>query len=250
MGTITLTNTAAAPSYDSYLVKYSSAGNVLWAKSFDASTGSVWPGSSGRPYAVSADAFGNIYVAGVFNCTSITFGTTILTNSLNPGYYDIFLVKYNSNGTILAAKSAGGSSDDFVYSAATDVLGNVYLAGTFSSPSIAFGSDTLVNASYNRDALLLKLESTVYTGIDVTEGKNIVDIIYPNPSDGVFTVIDNSGSPYRLEIFNTMGQKVFQTSESYQNPSVEINLSAFPKGIYFVKINENDRSDLIKIVVK
>jgi hypothetical protein len=248
-GTFTLTNTATAPSYESYLLKYNAAGNVIWAKSFNGSSGSNWPGSSGRPFAVIADAYSNIYVAGVFNCSTITLGTTILTNPA-PGYFDIFLVKYNTNGNVIAAKSAGGSSDDFVYSAAADIFGNVYMAGTYSSQSMIFGTDTLINASYNRDIFLAKLEGTVYTGIGSSKDQDHRDVFYPNPSEGIFTVHDNSGNQFTLEIYNMMGQKVFQSASPYVKPSIKIDLSTLPKGIYFVKISETTRSDVIKIVIQ
>jgi len=43
------------------------------------------------------------------------------------------------------AKGAGGTSPDFCYSTATDVNGNVYITGKFSSPTITFGAFTLTN---------------------------------------------------------------------------------------------------------
>jgi hypothetical protein len=46
----------------------------------------------------------------------------------------------------LWAKSSGDSSNDLVKSVTADVLGNVYAAGSFSSPSILFGSITLINS--------------------------------------------------------------------------------------------------------
>ena len=43
------------------------------------------------------------------------------------------------------ARGAGGTSPDFCYNTATDVNGNVYITGKFSSPTIKFGAFTLTN---------------------------------------------------------------------------------------------------------
>jgi hypothetical protein len=43
------------------------------------------------------------------------------------------------------AKGAGNTGDDSGQSTATDAFGNVYVTGYFSSPSITFGSTTLIN---------------------------------------------------------------------------------------------------------
>ncbi len=56
---------------------------------------------------VSTDDWGNVYVTGYFVSDSLTFGSIVLTNG--GGYGDIFIAKYDSNGTVLWAKGAGGT---------------------------------------------------------------------------------------------------------------------------------------------
>lgn len=73
-----------------------------WAQQADISAAS----SSASATAVATDAAGNTYVAGSFAGTA-RFGAYTLTGS---GYTDIFLVKYDSAGTVLWAKQAGGMS--------------------------------------------------------------------------------------------------------------------------------------------
>jgi hypothetical protein len=123
---------------DVFLAKYDASGNVLWAKS---AGGTGYDGA----YSVVVDAIGNIYIAGYYRSSTITFGSTTLTNA---GSYDVFLAKYNSNGNVLWAKSAGGTGSDYAYSIAVDTLGNTYLTGSFQSPTLTFGSTTLINAGY------------------------------------------------------------------------------------------------------
>jgi hypothetical protein len=71
----------------------------------------------------------------------------LLTNGDTSGTLsDIFIVKYDSIGNVLWAKSAGGTSSDQSNSIATDGSGNVFVTGCFSSPSIIFGTTTLTNS--------------------------------------------------------------------------------------------------------
>ncbi len=134
-GLTTLTN-SSADSSDIFITKYDSNGNVLWAKS---------AGGTGYDFGtnVTTDGGGNVYVTGVFDSDPITFGSTILTNA---GGYDVFITKYNSNGTVLWAKSTGGTDYDEATSVSTDGEGNVYVTGVFKSDPITFGSMMLTNA--------------------------------------------------------------------------------------------------------
>lgn len=83
---------------DAYLVKYDSSGIVHWAKNI-----------GGTDYedlnAVMCDQFDNIYVGGSFFSNSVTTATTALTNA---GSTDFFLIRYDTSGNEIWARSAGG----------------------------------------------------------------------------------------------------------------------------------------------
>lgn len=70
--------------------------------------------------------------------------------------------------------------------------------------------------------------------------------IYPNPSNGNFTIDFKEYGDYSIEIFNTLGQKVFSAKENNKN-NIEIN--NVQKGIYFVRISKNTQSIVEKIVI-
>jgi len=136
-GTTTLTQTGNSMyGEDIFIVKYDAAGTVLWAKSADG-------GGNENGNSVSTDASGNVYITGYFESDTITFGTTALTNA---GYGDIFIAKYDAAGDVLWAKSAGGTNYDSGNSVTTDVSGNVFVTGYFSSPTIALGTTIITNA--------------------------------------------------------------------------------------------------------
>jgi len=79
----------------------------------------------------------------------------------------------------------------------------------------------------------------------VTDLKSIINtqnnfVIYPNPSSGIyfFKEIRNLQT---VEVFNMMGELILS-----QGIAKQINLQAFPKGIYVVKINGANTTKLVK----
>jgi len=131
-----------------FLTKYDSNGNIIWAQNSIGATNNY-------SFSVSTDANGNIYIGGYYNSPSLSFGAITLTNT---GDYDVFLVKYNSNGNVIWAKSATGSGSDHCNSVGTDVLGNIFITGVFNSPTISFGTSTLTQSG-GGDMFLVKYDS-------------------------------------------------------------------------------------------
>ncbi|MEI6694669.1 MAG: gliding motility-associated C-terminal domain-containing protein [Bacteroidota bacterium] len=122
---------------DIFIAKYSSSGNLIWAKS----TGSS---SNEQSLTIKCDTQGNAYISGIFNSSSFSLGNTTLYNS---GSDEIFIAKYDANGNVIWAKSIGGSDSDICYSITCDNQGSVNIIGAFKSQFINFGSISLTNIS-------------------------------------------------------------------------------------------------------
>lgn len=123
-----------------FLVKYDSAGNVLWAKQSDIPSEQ----NSGFGWAVAADINGNAYITGYLRDT-IYFGANKLTAFFN--HNTGFIVKYSPGGNVLWAKQSitgftNGSANCVPYSVITDKSSNVYFTGIFCD-SVLFGSNQL-----------------------------------------------------------------------------------------------------------
>lgn len=136
---------------DIYLVKMTSAGNVIWAKS-------VASDDNDEAYSVAVDANGNAFVVGFFQSTFIDFGNVNLNNTNAPAM-EGFIVKYDSSGSDLWAKRIGGPLLDWALTVQCDNNGGVYVGGSYTSDSLVFGNDVIYNYTpYDHDFYLAKYD--------------------------------------------------------------------------------------------
>ena len=230
------------------LAKYNSSGSVVWAKSAALATG-IFPDIA---QSVATDASGNVYITGMFSGGTIAFDTSVLTNS---GYLNLFLVKYSALGSVIWAKSAGGSAEDYASSVATDASGCLYITGMFTSPTITFGTTTLtsVTTAFGENMFLAKYSAS--TGASVT--KLIIDndmAIYPNPAIDVITLtIDKPEDISAIQIFDMMGKEVYQDfnlkTKIFTNQSVTIKLPLLSAGIYDLRVLGSNGTEQKQFVV-
>ncbi len=111
---------------DIFIAKYSDNGSLIWAKK----AGGLNDDSS---FDIMRNIDGSSIITGQFNGTA-TFGPgetnqTILTSS---GSDDVFIAKYNTDGTLAWARRAGGMGSDRGI-AIGKVLGGFVIAGDFNS---------------------------------------------------------------------------------------------------------------------
>jgi hypothetical protein len=142
--TLASTDTVTYSVGEIFITKLDNSGNPVWAKSAGGKQGDI-------PYAIAVDNSGNAYITGLFCSKDISFGSTTLNSPNNTNYpspYDMFVAKYNSSGAVQWAKNYGGSDNDGPNSIAVDAAGNVIIAGTFQSPALSFGSQTITAAAY------------------------------------------------------------------------------------------------------
>ncbi|HEX9861117.1 MAG TPA: SBBP repeat-containing protein, partial [Nitrospirota bacterium] len=105
---------ANAGNRDLFVVKFDPAGNALW-QSQDGTSGSDYC----RGVAIGADGYAYV--------TGDTSGS--LDGLTNSGNSDLFLKKYNPDGTTAWTKLTGSASADFGMAVSVDVSGAVYVAG-------------------------------------------------------------------------------------------------------------------------
>ncbi|UOQ55686.1 T9SS type B sorting domain-containing protein [Hymenobacter cellulosivorans] len=92
-------------------------------------------------YDMVVDAAGNSYIVGEYEGTAL-YGSATITSAKT----DILVVKVNPAGGVVWVAQAGGNYIDSGHAIARDAAGNLYITGTFLSPTISFGAISLVNS--------------------------------------------------------------------------------------------------------
>nr|WP_299202103.1 SBBP repeat-containing protein [uncultured Brumimicrobium sp.] len=139
---------------DVFVSKLDENGSFLWAKSLG---GVANDGGSD----VATDVNGNIYISGSFVGTSDFNPDSSTYNLTSNGDRDAFVLKLNSNGEFVWAKSFGGSQADGIKSLTIDGNGNIYTTGEFRG-TVDFdpGSGTYnMTSAGNTDAFITKYDA-------------------------------------------------------------------------------------------
>ena len=102
-------------------------------------------GANVDAYLTACDSKSNIYAAGFFNSSAISFGNTTIPYTLSNADDETFIVKYNSSGQVLWAKGILQGLNDPV-SICTDPEGNLVLLGIFDAPRIKIDTFNLYNS--------------------------------------------------------------------------------------------------------
>ncbi len=141
-------NLNAAGVSDVFVTKTNNVGIIQWAEKGG-------DGGSDRGQAIATDANGNSYVTGSYFNTA-TFGTFSVTSA---GSSDVFIVKYDQNGTVQWLTTCGGPLADIGNAITIDKGGNVLIAGQFAGTA-TFGAYSLTSAANNVNVFTAKLDGS------------------------------------------------------------------------------------------
>lgn len=155
---------------------------------------------------------------------TVTGNNVVTVNVANIGLTNLVarIVETNTNNIVAAYQSNGSSSMTFTQTLSS---GNYYLE-IYGTPT---GSSYL--SPYN--FTLSKTPSII--GInELTENLNNISI-YPNPSKNQLTIDSEIyNSEMKIEIFNTLGQEVYNTT--LNNSKTTIDISQLSSNVYLMKI--------------
>jgi hypothetical protein len=140
---------------------------------------------------------------------------------------------------------------------ASDVYKYVEVPFKFNNPHDTVIVEFISSSWYNNDiayaGAILKVDEVQFKSQPLTTSviKNNVNsciTIFPNPSSGVFQIQNSGVNLIGLEIFNVLGEKVYSQSNLKQQDLNYIDISKSPKGMYFVKLKQ-ENGNLIKSIV-
>lgn len=156
-GSVSLPNSDTIPStsneYDIYLIKYDSAGTILWAKSFGSDSTTEFAKS------ITTDASGNIILTGSWYGNVCTIDGITIYNWY--GTESTFMAKLDPNGNVLWLKNVRGMGNAVPESVTLDASGNIFITGYYDllAFTIGTGIDTL-QSNGSEDMFLVKLDAS------------------------------------------------------------------------------------------
>ncbi|HOY15316.1 MAG TPA: T9SS type A sorting domain-containing protein, partial [Saprospiraceae bacterium] len=165
-----------------FISKLDVNGIFVWAKSI----GNTEPC---RGSAIAVDGLGKTYVTGYFQGT-VDFDPGAGNLNINANGEDIFIVKLDTIGDFIWAKSMGGGNADKGFAIAADALGNVYSTGVFEGTADfdPNGGTFNLTAQFVRDMFICKLDNggnlvwakNITGSVGLSEGNDIVVDAFEN----------------------------------------------------------------------
>jgi hypothetical protein len=229
----------------SVLVKYDSMGNYLWSKQI------------GDNY-ISAFRLGvdstNLYITGSYEGYLPMDADTLRDTSPS----SMFVARYDFNGNELCAtqsKRKGGE-----YGTCITVLdsANIYVAGWVGADTTYFDSLLVYNQVPGKEMFFGKLHydstkviKTYGNPNATTNNLNVATIKYfPNPANTSITVEFAINTCNQLELLDVAGKVISTYTIPKNKTSININTSLIQNGIYFLKVQYQQQSQLQKIIIQ
>ncbi len=141
---------------DPFLVKYDTAGNLLWTQQLGTSGEEIGRG-------VAVDAVGNAFISGETNGS---------LGGPHAGKDDAFLLKYSAEGNLLWTQQLGTSDSDYSEGIAVDAVGSAFVTG-FTGGSLggpSAGDYDAFLAKYSAAGNLLWTQQLGTSALDVASG--------------------------------------------------------------------------------
>jgi Cadherin-like/Beta-propeller repeat/Bacterial Ig domain/FG-GAP-like repeat len=183
-------NLISAGAEDIFITKHNSDGTFAWGKRIGSS-------STDEGRGITVDSNGNIYVTGLFQ-GSIDLDENGINEVTSAGDRDIFIVKYNADGTYSWGRRIGGTGTDEARDIAVDNSGNVYTTGRLSS-NIDLDGDGTIEAGGGLSDIFITKHNT--NGI-IDWAKRIGGA---NIDEGFSIAVDSQGSVYTTgRFFNSI----------------------------------------------
>ena len=97
--------------------------------------------------------------------------------------------------------------------------------------------------------LLIRINTTGggINSINDIDQKSLFNV-YPNPTNGVFTIELDNNVKYDVTVNNVLGQTVYTTSTTSMNTIID--LSNFEKGIYIIELKNNTSAYTEKVIIE
>jgi hypothetical protein len=237
----TITLMGPAWGYDFFVTAFNGEGQIQWGFEVpQVLTGDAMSGRS-KPIRVLPD--NSISLAG-FTRGTVDWGNGVVTSTAGFNHQPMVL-NISSEGQPNWAKT--GIADWYSQAAAidADAEGNLFLTGT-SHGTTQFDTCSYTGVSFYYP-YLTKLNTGMTTGVNRPDSPLHL-AVYPNPSGDYLVVETSAQATCILTLSNLNGQTILK--QSHSNPTIRLDVSTLPSGVYFLKlVNPEGFSKVRKVVV-
>jgi len=218
-----------------FIIKYNSEGKALWAnviKVDSATTGRVFNIS----FFVNIDSNNNVYINGQYQSTSdVNLGNGVILRGFYNGVDRIiktngFIIKYNSQGMVLWAKTCNTNNfSQFAFST-IDSLNNIYLQLTYSSSiPVPMGNGIILPATTG-DATSTFIKYNLEGNVQWYKLNIDISAITIDSCDNIY-IINYQFTKYNIIKYNTQGnilwnKTIIPNIDTNQNISFSIALDS------------------------
>jgi hypothetical protein len=85
-------------------------------------------------------------------------------------------------------------------------------------------------------------------GLNEINGSNIT--VFPNPSQGVFSIVIENGTSLIDYSISSLDGKLITEGKGINATDIQVNIGKESKGVYFLKVHQEDKTELFKIVLQ
>ncbi len=186
----------------------------------------------------------SVVVTGTNGCTST--GTVVQNVTANPINITSSSnsICVNQSATLTAA---GGTAYTWVAPLTSTAPAAVITPTAVGNISYSVNATSSVCPGYTWSASFTETVAAC-TGIQQIASSNVSFGVYPNPTSGEFTIELNNGAVKTVNVLDLTGRVVFATTTS--NDKINVNAGSLAKGIYYVRVQSNNATEVAKIVVQ
>jgi hypothetical protein len=254
----TLTN-AAAGSFDTFIAKYDGAGIQIWATRISST-------SADQPVNMILDSTNNVYISGVYRANVTLYNSngtsfTTLTNNFTGFSTNIFIAKYNMDGSGIWATRISGSDTDIPVNMILDSTNNVYISGNYNTNVTLYNSSgtsftTLTNVGGSFDTFIAKYDVAGIiiwaTRISSNGTDRPVNMILDSTNNVYISGHYSTFSSTKVTLYNSSGTS-FTTLTNAATGSADTFIAKYDGdgiGIWATRISSNVIDQPVNMILK
>ena len=73
-------------------------------------------------------------------------------------------------------------------------------------------------------------------------------VMFPNPCKNTLTIKSNSNNKTQVSIIDVLGRLVYTVEKAAEK--IELNTTNYSSGTYFVKVSQNNKNIIKKLIIK